>query len=255
VDHSPVVLTLGSATASDYFASSPLSDPLSYPGVIPPHSYLLLGPGRLRKLRLAEPSAGRHAVLAIGSNASPAQLIRKFGGISPVVPVAAASVSGLRILPSGHLNAAGYVPWSPVFRTRNSSAEEFAGSIPAFVTFLDDAQLARMDSTEPNYSRVPLPASHSAVRLDGAQVELAGCSIYVSRHGTIVDERIVRAGELPSQSVLLSRLIATLSLGVTTPLELIAALRSGQLLADLVTDRIREHLRVNPPQALPPSDS
>jgi hypothetical protein len=200
---SVVALTLGSAAPADYFAASPLDDPLGYPGLIPPHSYLLLGAGRLRKLRLAQPPAGRHAVVAIGSNASPAQLLGKFAGMSPVVPVISASVAGLRILPSAHLNPAGYLPWSPA--SGISSAEEIAVSSPVFVTFLDDAQLARMDATEPNYQRIPLDPARHPVRLDGASKPLPECSIYASKHGVIVDERIVGPGPLPSQAVLLSR--------------------------------------------------
>jgi hypothetical protein len=244
---SGVALTVGPAKLTDYFGASPQDDPLSYPGLIPPHSYLLLGPGRLRKLRLADPPAGRHAVLALGSNASPAQLIRKFavGGVSQVVPVVAASVAGLCVLPSAHLNPAGYVPWSI------ASAEDSAVSTAVFVTFLDDAQLTRMDETEPNYVRVVLAASRHQVRLDGGATPLADCSIYESKHGVIVDGRIVGSGFLPSQWVLLSRLLATLpDLGVATPAELVAAVRTGQLSAAFVSAQIQQHLRVNPPPSM-----
>jgi hypothetical protein len=241
---SGVAVTLGPTAAVDYFASSPLDDPLSYPGLIPPHSYLLLGPGRFRKLRLAEPPEGRHGVVAVGSNAAPAQLLRKFSSaeVSPVVPVVSGMARELRILPSAHLNAAGYLPWAVA--ASDSSAEEFAVSAPVFVTFLDDAQLARLDETEPNYLRVPLPPDRHPVQLDGFAAPLGECSIYTSRHGVIVDDRIVGPGPLASQTELLQRLITALGLDVATPAELVANVRSGQLEAASVSALIRRELHI-----------
>jgi hypothetical protein len=236
-----VAVTPGPTAAVDYFASSPLDDPLSYPGAIPPHSFLLVGPGQLRKLRLLSAPEGRRAVVAVGSNAAPAQLVRKFApvGLSCVVPVIEARVTGLRILPSAHLNPAGYVPWTAA--ATNSSAEEL---VSVFVTFLDDAQLARLDETEPNYERVPLVPGRYPVRLAGSDEPLGECDIYLSKHGAIVDDRIVGGG-LPSQPVLLQRLLDALpTLGLETPAELLSALRTGQLEAAFVSTQIQEQLRV-----------
>jgi hypothetical protein len=152
------------------------------------------------------PPEGRRAVLAIGSNAAPAQLVRKFAaaGVSCVVPVVEAMVGSLRVLPSAHISPAGYIPWAP------ADAGDSAFSAPAFVTFLDDSQLTRMDETEPNYVRVPLSASRHPVRLAGSKDALAECDVYVSKHGVIVDERIVGTGALPAQHLLLERLRAVI---------------------------------------------
>ena len=70
----------------DFFASCPIDDPLSYPGVIPPYSYVLSGPHSLTPVTSlsALSLAGRHPVIAVGSNAAPAQLARKF---FPNVPI------------------------------------------------------------------------------------------------------------------------------------------------------------------------
>ncbi len=223
---------------------APLTDPLSYPGTIPATSYLMLGGGRV-----VEPPRGsllpalmrdRRPVLAIGSNASPAQLARKLGPqlLARGVAVLRAEVSGLRVLPSAHLNPAGYVPWAPAAGLTGAWQD-------AFVVFVDGQQLARLDETEPNYERVGLDPARQVRLPDGTAVD--GCALYVSHHGVIVDERIVARGTVPSQQVLLDRLLAVMpELGFGDPEGFVAAVRAGQVDAQLVTQFIKQRLEVRP---------
>jgi hypothetical protein len=126
----------------------------------------------------AAPLGARHAVLAVGSNASPTQMHRKFttAGLRPVVPFTAVTVRGIIAGVSAHVNRAGYVPATPVLDSDTVS--------DLFLTWLDDEQLAAMDLTEPNYRRVRIPAGYP-VSLPGGQA-VAGCWFYVSRHGCLL---------------------------------------------------------------------
>ena len=141
----------------DFFASSPIDDPLSYPGLIPPFSYVLTGPRSLVRVTSvsALPMAGRRPVIAVGSNAAPAQLARKlFASLGSGVPVLRAFAAGLRVLPSAHMGIHGYLASAPLIGP---------GEAPVFITFLDSEQLVRLDETEPNYIR----SGRTGVRLGG----------------------------------------------------------------------------------------
>ena len=227
---------------AEWFESAPLDDPLRYPGVVPPFSYLLHGRGRLERLTSLPSLDGLHPVVAVGSNASPAQLVRKFApGVSTRVPVLRATVGKLRVLPSAHLNSHGYLPWAP-----SDAREDVAAQV--YVTFLGDAQLGRLDETEPNYVRVALDPARHPVRLSCAEGPLPQADVYVSRHGVIADPRIVGDdidAPLPPQRVLLDRLVSALPLGagLRTADDLVAAVRSGRMTAATVTGLIKSHLR------------
>jgi hypothetical protein len=117
----------------------PVVTPLSYPGALPVDDGLLID-GRYQRLRpvggrslsswpvetggqaveldrvLKDHGqlgiADRFPVLAVGSNASPAQLERKFSlrGIRPVVPLVKVQVHGIIPGVSAHVSKPGYVP-------------------------------------------------------------------------------------------------------------------------------------------------
>lgn len=268
---------------ADFFAASPADDPLSYPGAIPDFSYVLTGhrhlvrlqPRKDRPLRQglvdvkeltgnpartslhellltnsAAPVDERVPVLAIGSNAAPAQLARKLNAAneSPVVPVVEATTTGLRVLPSAHINRAGYLPWAPYHSSR-------AAALPVFVTLLDARQLACVDQAEPNYARVPLVPTSHLVRLAGSGEPLDGCHVYASNHGVITDGRVLSSNRAPAQQLLLGRLLAYLpelaDLGIVTVASFVAAIRQHRLDAEYVTALIKHHLRVEPPRRLP----
>jgi len=183
--------------------SAPISAPLTYPGEAPADpGALVLGaevfPLRCRAGRWvadtgsgtraldpvlaaagAAPMRARTPVLAVGSNASPAQLVAKFSaaGTPVAVPVTAVQARGLAVGVSAHVSVPGYLPATPV-----PDPDAITG---LHVTWLDERGLAVIDATEPNYDRVPLIAG-AAVRLPGGR-EVRGCQVYVSRRGYLAD--------------------------------------------------------------------
>jgi hypothetical protein len=180
-----------------------LGRPLGYPGETPRTSGLLLGDAFEELLPQPEGSVGRwwvraraaslddllrdarvtavdarSAVLAIGSNASPAQLLRKFTtlGASTVVPMATATVTGLDRAHSAHVSAAGYVPITPVHAPDCRSV--------CFVLWLDPDQVDALDRTEPNYDRRLLTDAHETTLESGERLPDVG--LYVSRWGHLL---------------------------------------------------------------------
>lgn len=163
-------------------AEVPRERPLLYPGAWPPDSGLLDGDRLLPVDRLVYDD--RVPVLAVGSNACPAQLRHKmdeFGIVSPV-PMVKARVTGIEVGVSAHVSRMGYVSASP-FNAPDSSRE-------LFVIWLDAEQLTAIDASEGvpvpngNYGRAWLPAPDVRIELaDGTT--LPGAFAYVNRHGVL----------------------------------------------------------------------
>jgi hypothetical protein len=148
-------------------------DPLQYPFDVPSHSFLWsprgvepLSPSR----RVSDVSAGRRPVLAIGSNASPGQLSRKFADerftdpASPqsTIPVLTATVEDVDVVYGAHLASYGSLP-ATLLDTPGALAH-------VFITWLTDTQLERMNETEglgDAYRLRPV----NAVRCHGALVD------------------------------------------------------------------------------------
>ncbi len=177
----------------------PLLEPLAYPGRPVPWPALLLG-DRLVRLRAVpgggwsapdgtglevllaaagQPgSARRVPVLAVGSNASPAQMRHKLltAGLPVCLPMLPATVRGLDAGVSAHVSVAGYVGAAPVTA---------AGAVAEVVVcWADDAQRAAVDATEPNYRRVELPAAAFPVTLPDGRVPPVTW-LYAGRHGVL----------------------------------------------------------------------
>ncbi len=96
------------------------------------------------------PMNRRQPVVAVGSNASPAQLYAKAGGpAAPVVPLGWVTVAGLTVGHSAHVSVAGYVPFAPAAGPPGRRGRFLAA-------WLDEAELDRLDVTEPNYRRSQL---------------------------------------------------------------------------------------------------
>jgi hypothetical protein len=148
----------------------------------------------------AAPMAVRTPVLAVGSNASPAQLRRKFSraGVPVVVPITAVAVHGIAVGVSAHVSRPGYVPATPVPNPAETSR--------LFITWLDARGLDVMDETEPNYDRLRLEDT-CAVELPPDSQLLQGCLLYVSRHGYLTDQ-LGRPRKLPDQRTLITALLA-----------------------------------------------
>ncbi|MFP3989821.1 hypothetical protein U9R90_20580 [Streptomyces sp. E11-3] len=222
--------------------TAPLSDPLTYPGATPDASgllvqghYLRLIPVRGRRLgqwwvesaadggqvpldhvllRHDRVDAGaRVPVLAVGSNAAPAQLHHKFTrrGVLGAVPMVKAVVTGLRSGVSAHVGRAGYVPATSVL----------AAGAPSTLTlsWLTEAQLAVLDGTELHYNRVLLPGARFPVELPSGE-RLGGCQAYVSKHGCLLADDGAPLALLPQRellTVLLERSAALRELLGRTP--------------------------------------
>ncbi|MHC0434262.1 hypothetical protein ACX6XY_29445 [Streptomyces sp. O3] len=222
--------------------TAPLDAPLTYPGVVPDTSGLLvqgyflrLVPVRGRQLgqwwvesaadggrvplddvlsRYGGVGAGaRVPVLAVGSNAAPAQLHQKFTrrGVPGAVPMVRAAVGGLRSGVSAHIGRAGYVP----------AASVLAAGAPAALTvsWLTAAQLAALDDTERHYDRVLLPGARFPVELPSGE-RLAACQAYAGKHGCLLAGDGTPLGLLPQRALLtalLERSAALRELLGTTP--------------------------------------
>jgi hypothetical protein len=211
----------------DFFKDNPIAKPLTYPGRIPDNSGILIDDsfyplengeqrnvedwlveygnslitlaellGRLR----SKPLSARLPVVAVGSNASPSQMLRKFvsRSVRPVVPMTLADIHGMAPGFSAHVSTPGYIPAVPV---------EMSGKISRlFVLWLDDQQLQVLDATEPNYWRRILPTDRFPVNLVSG-VQLHPCFIYVGKHGYLVDPA-GRPRPLTDQRSLITELLA-----------------------------------------------
>lgn len=160
-----------------------------YPWAGPVRSGVLgrdgLTPGRLS----AAATAGRTPVVAVGSNASPEVLGRKLADhLTDGIPMAPAVVQDLVIGHSAHVSARGYIAAAPA-RVAGTSA-------PVAVCWFDQAQLATLDATEPNYRRVALPDGMPCRRPasdlpTGAVDQVLSAQVYDSIHGILGEDGAV----------------------------------------------------------------
>lgn len=120
----------------------------------------------------------RTLVVAIGSNASPAVMRRKFAraGVSRVAPLLRADLTGVAVGHSAHISRAGYVPAAPFAR----DGEE----LTVVVSLLDGDQLDVLDATEPNYTRTHLHARDHTLELENGE-RPEEFAVYVSTWGVV----------------------------------------------------------------------
>ncbi|WP_171166304.1 hypothetical protein [Streptomyces sp. I05A-00742] len=143
----------------------------------------------------------RHPVLAVGSNASPAQVGHKLAGcgLPAAVPMVPVTVCGIGVGCSAHIGRAGYVAAAPY---ADPDAER-----RLVVSWLDPAQLAAVDASELHYRRVLLPGAAFPMTMPSGE-RLGGAYLYVSHHGVLLDPATGRprpgAGD---QGALLSALL------------------------------------------------
>lgn len=221
---------------------SAIDDPDSYPGRTPGDSYLLIG-DRLARLRpvsqrrleawrievnsdgesqwrsaasyrplayglLRSNSASVHRrvpVVAVGSNAAPAQLLRKFTGkpCSSALPVVTGTLRGIGLAFSGHVSRHGYLPAAPV------STADPDDTTPIWVTMLDSDQLAVMTQTEPNYELVVVthPDGDWILELPSGE-RIHQCAVYRSLHGVVDIDACQEPGQLLSQVAVRDELLS-----------------------------------------------
>ncbi|MES4905624.1 MULTISPECIES: hypothetical protein [unclassified Streptomyces] len=125
------------------------------------------------------PLEQRHPVIAVGSNASPAQLHHKLTALGhpAAVPMVPVRVRGIGVGCSAHIGRYGYVATAPY--------ADPAAETPLVVSWLDDGQLASVDATEfPNYRRILLPGASVPMVLPSGE-RLGGAYLYVSARGVL----------------------------------------------------------------------
>ncbi|AVH60321.1 MULTISPECIES: hypothetical protein [Streptomyces] len=213
-------------------AEAPRDHPLTYPGAWPGESGLLDGDRLLPLTRRVYED--RVPVVAVGSNACPAQLRHKMAEyeVSGTIPMVKARVTGIGIGVSAHVSLLGYVSASP-FHAPGAVGE-------LFLTWLDAAQLAVVDASEGvpaatgAYDRAWLPSSDIRIELDSGEL-LPGAYLYVNRRGVLHDgSGTPRAhpGERPLLASLLSGSPRLRRLFGDTPEEFCARARFDRALCE-----------------------
>ncbi|CAM4035613.1 hypothetical protein [Janibacter anophelis] len=151
--------------------------PADYPWTVPAVTGVVWPDGiEVGDLPSPDALAARTPVVAVGSNASPAVLVAKLGDLLATgLPVAPAVVTDLTVGHFAQVAARGFVAAAPA-RSPGARRELSVG-------WFDDAQLAALDLTEPNYRREVLT---SACTWAGGEV--VGAQVYVSSHGLLADE-------------------------------------------------------------------
>lgn len=147
----------------------------SYPYPAPEASYLFAD-GEAGPILRAD-FAGRVPVLAHGSNRSPAQLRRKFG-TAATIPVSYGWLADYDVVYSAHITQYGAV--ASTLQHRPGTRVRLA------VTWLDEAQLARMHETEgpSNYAYGRLAGID--LRVDhGPTAEYMEAFVYLGRNGCL----------------------------------------------------------------------
>ncbi len=133
---------------------------------------------------------GRRPVLALGSNAAPSQLARKFPKIDAPIPVSRAVLRDHAVVYSAHFSRYGSLPAS---LTRQEGALAYV-----FVTWLTPAQLERMHETEGVGDRYEYRESELPITVEGAG-GLGRIGVYLGRAGPLrVAGRPVRIAEIPT---------------------------------------------------------
>lgn len=141
----------------------------------------------------------RYVVVAVGSNSSPAVMLRKFtsGGVSTTVPFVGGTVDGLAVGHSAHVSVPGFVAATPVYRP--------GARTHVFVSLLDRNQLICLDATEPNYVRRSVRAERCRLELEGGE-HPSSFLLYASRWGVLTPPGC-SAVPLHSQDELFERLL------------------------------------------------
>lgn len=170
---------------TDPFApeAAPRADGRRYPGAWPQASCVVTFD---ELLPLTEIPVGAEPVLAVGSNASPAQLRHKFLAEPGMLrlPMSRARVRGLFV---------GFTPWRAFYGAYPATPVlDPAAETELMVQWIEPAQLARIDQTETGYTRTRLtPADGVTVTVDGRTLDLVWA--YVADSGPLtVDGHVVR---------------------------------------------------------------
>lgn len=179
--------------------------------------------------------ADRTLVVAVGSNAAPSVLLRKFhrAGASTVVPLLTCTATGIGLGYSAHVSKQGFVAATPF--ADPASTGTLVGSL------LDDEQLDALDRTEPNYRRLLLSAHDYPLVIDGSGERPSQWSVYESIHGVLcIDGAPVHLGTqrgLHAQLSAVAGIDAVAGLG-SDPISALARLQQ-----EPVRDALKAHWR------------
>jgi len=139
--------------------------PWAYPGPRAPFPGVLRGDAfdQLSGAELDGLATGREVVVAVGCNGAPAALRTKLRVLdgAQAVPMVPGTVANLGVGCSAHVSIRGYVAAAP-FHARGRTS-------PIVALWLDAAQLAVVDATEPNYARQLVRASDYPLELAVAE--------------------------------------------------------------------------------------
>jgi len=151
-----------------------------YPYCRPGSSYIWREGAELPQAQPLHPvhTDGRTPVLAVGSNRSPRQLARKYGGNGQhTIPVQRALLRDFDVVYAAHISAYGAVP---------AMLQAAPGvSVNLFVTWLDDRQLEIMHATEGGYHFAAIEGVDLALEGGGA---LDTVYLYVGRIGHLAHQ-------------------------------------------------------------------
>jgi len=156
---------------------------VAYPYEAPLRSFVQVGTRTLDWPDERDPDLlGRPAILAYGSNASPAVLIRKLAGLpEEPLPVAYGELFGFDVVYSAHISPHGTVP---------ATLQRSPGTVVAVhVLYPTEAQLKAISATEPNYELDEVPEVELYLERGEDPFRLFA---YLSLHGCLrVDDREV----------------------------------------------------------------
>jgi hypothetical protein len=150
-----------------------ISRALGYPYSTPEYDFMLDN-GDLRRLEEGFSLENRTAVLAVGSNRSPAQLLRKFGNKS-IIPVTHAQLFDYDVVYAAHIASYGSIP--------ATLAQSTGTIVSVSITWLSGSQLKRMHETEAigiNYD-YGIASNLAFTTNTGCKIDAIGC--YLGRHG------------------------------------------------------------------------
>lgn len=189
----------------------------------------------LLRARGLEASADRTLVVAVGSNAAPSVLLRKFHrrGASTVVPLILGTAQGIGLGYSAHVSKQGFVAATPF--------ADPTGSVSLVGALLDAEQLDALDRTEPNYRRLRLAATDYPYVISGSGERPAYWSVYESIHGVLcIDGQPVRLG---TQADLHERLSAVPNIDAIARLGADGTAVLARLQQEPIRDALKAHWR------------
>ncbi|MEZ5824066.1 MAG: hypothetical protein R3C97_04805 [Geminicoccaceae bacterium] len=142
---------------------------------------------------------GRQPVLAVGSNAAPEQLARKFGIDGGIIPVTRAILEDHVVVFSAHFTAYGSLP--------ATSLQAPGARAYVFVTWLDGNQLERMHETESVGTNYDYRERDDLSLIVDGGTRAGRVGVYESRRGPLsIRGKAVRMAEIPSTGSHLPRL-------------------------------------------------